>query len=217
VPRYVDQACTAMDALQERGMPPRFVLLGLCSGAYWSMYAALRDERVAGVVMLNPRTLIWDEWVYARRRTRELREQMRQGSNWRRVLRGEITLARHLETAHALASRAADAPRRARQRLSSSERARGAGADPVDALFDSLRDRDQRVLLVLSGREPLREDFEASGMFERAGRWPNLELTVVGTSADTHTLTPLWLQREVHALADVALERELQRTASPPS
>jgi hypothetical protein len=42
-------------------------------------------------------------------------------------------------------------------------------------------------------------------------RWPNLELALLGTSAETHTLTPLWLQRQVHALVDRVLEDELKR------
>jgi len=42
-------------------------------------------------------------------------------------------------------------------------------------------------------------------------RWPNLELALLGTSADTHTLTPLWLQHQVHALVDRVLEREIAR------
>ncbi|HEX7609099.1 MAG TPA: alpha/beta fold hydrolase, partial [Solirubrobacteraceae bacterium] len=45
VPEYVEQVHAALDMLEERGLGERFVLLGLCSGAYWSMHAALQDER----------------------------------------------------------------------------------------------------------------------------------------------------------------------------
>ncbi|HEX7610646.1 MAG TPA: hypothetical protein VF380_08240, partial [Solirubrobacteraceae bacterium] len=153
-------------------------------------------------------------WTYAmRRRTRDLRELMTRGSTWRRVLRGDITVARHLETARALFVHALRAPRRARARLAAAREhvAEGAAADPAEALFDALRDRDQGVLLTLSGKEPLREELAPTGFFERLERWPNLQLVLNGTSADTHTLTPRWLQREVHALVDAALERELLR------
>jgi len=56
------------------------------------------------------------------------------------------------------------------------------------------------------------------GLLDRADTWPNLEIAIRGTSADTHTLTPLWLQRQVHELVDHALERELARlpTAAAP-
>jgi pimeloyl-ACP methyl ester carboxylesterase len=211
VPAYVQQARAALDMLGARGLPERFLLLGLCAGAYWSMHAALQDERVTGIVMLNPRAMIWDEWVYTVRRTRDLRERLLLASTWRRILRRDITLARHLETARAIAGRALSTPLRARQRFAASRRADEQGPDPVEALFDALRDRDQRALLLLTGKEPLRMEFEASGLFDHLERWPNLELVLAGTSADTHTLTPLWLQREVHELVDRALESELER------
>jgi alpha-beta hydrolase superfamily lysophospholipase len=217
VPEYVEQVRAALDMLGERGLPERFVLLGLCSGAYWSMHAALQDERVAGIVMLNPRALIFDEWTYALRRTRNLREQMTHGSTWRRVLRGEITLARHLETARAISARALRAPQRARERLAASRHPplAGAVANPAEGLFEALHERDQNVLLVLSGKEPLREELAPTGFFDHIARWPNVELVLTGTSADTHTLTPRWLQCEVHALVDAALERELLRLPAP--
>ena len=103
---YVGQVRAVMDGLRDLGLPDRFLLLGLCSGAYWGMHAALADERVESVVMLNPRALVWDEFEYALRRTHELRERLLMGSTWRKVLRGDITPARHLETAKAIAARA---------------------------------------------------------------------------------------------------------------
>src|SRR5271165_1180694 len=49
-PVYVEQVRAALETLTERGLPPRFVMLGLCSGAYWSAQAAVADERVAAVI-----------------------------------------------------------------------------------------------------------------------------------------------------------------------
>jgi|GEM_PF-758804 len=213
-PEYVSQARAALDALAAHGLPERFVALGLCSGAYWSTHTALEDERIGTVIMLNPRSLIWDEWVYAVRRTRELRKRLLLASTWRRVLRGEITPARHLETARALASRATRLPRRLRQRLSGSPREEADRGAAVARMFDRLRDRDQRALLLFTGSEPLHAELAAKGVLERLDEWPNLDMFVRGTSADTHTLTPLWLQRQVHELVDSALEAELRR---PPN
>jgi pimeloyl-ACP methyl ester carboxylesterase len=213
LPEYVEQVRAALDMLVERGLPKRFLLLGLCAGAYWSLHTALQDERVAAIAMLNPRALTWDEWHYTVRRTQELRERLFLASTWRRALRGELTFARHLETARAITGRALSAPLRARQRMTLQREAGEPAPDPGEALFDALRERDQRALLLLTGSEPLRRDFEQSGLLERLDRWPNLELVLAGTSADTHTLTPLWLQREVHALVDRVLERELEHLA----
>lgn len=53
------EVCEAMDYLSTKGMS-RFVLLGLCSGADMAHLAARQDERVRGLVLLDP-------WVYRTR------------------------------------------------------------------------------------------------------------------------------------------------------
>ncbi len=215
-PVYVEQAGAALDALAERGLPPRFVVLGLCSGAYWSAQTAIADERVSAVIMLNPRTLVFDEWRHAARRTRHLRERALMPSTWARVLRGEVKLGKHLETGRSVLQQAAGAPRRAGRRIATAqppEQQRGrAVLEQIEALLDRLRDRDQRALLLFTGAEILRREMGEHGTLDRLDRWPNLELALMGTEADTHTLTPLWLQRQVHALLDRVLEDELDRT-----
>jgi alpha-beta hydrolase superfamily lysophospholipase len=220
-PVYVEQARAALEALVERGLPPRFVMLGLCSGAYWSAQTAVADERVAAVIMLNPRTLVFDEWRHTLRRTRRLGRQALLPSTWRKVLTGEIKLEKHLETGRTLVGRVASGPTRARERIVLARQRNGDGRtpdtrepaerEPIEDLFDALRDRDQRALLMFTGKEVLRGELSRKGVLDRMDRWPNLELALLGTSADTHTLTPLWLQRQVHALVDRVLEDELKR------
>ncbi len=210
-PGYVVQARAALELLAERGLPPRFVMVGLCAGAYWSAQAALADERVAAVIMLNPRTLIFDEWRHTVRRTRHLRKQMLRPSTWRRALRGELKLAKHLETGRTLVERVASGPVRARARIIAPREGKQPAREPIEDLFDALRDRDQRALLLFTGKEVLHRELSRKGVLDRIDRWPNLELALMGTSADTHTLTPLWLQRQVHEFLDRALEDELKR------
>jgi pimeloyl-ACP methyl ester carboxylesterase len=212
---YGRQARAALDTLRAYGLPQRAVVLGLCAGGYWALHTALADERVGTVVMLNPRSLIWDEGIYAVRRARELRERLMLAATWRKALRGELNLARHLETAHALASRATRSSRHGQDRPDSSMRVTADRTTALAAIFDTLRDRGQLALLLFTGSEPLRRELAARGLLECAERWPNLDIAIRGTSADTHTLTPLWLQREVHELVDGALERELTRTRKP--
>jgi len=199
-PVYVEQARLALETLAERGLPQRFVLLGLCSGAYWAAQAAVADRRVAAVIMLNPRTLVFDEWRHTLRRARRLRGRMLLPSTWRKVLTGEIKLAKHLETGRTLVGRSSSGPRGAQT-----------GQQAIEDLFDTLRDRDQRALLMFTGKEVLRRELSRNGVLDRIDRWPNLELALLGTSADTHTLTPIWLQRQVHGLVDEALDGELKR------
>jgi alpha-beta hydrolase superfamily lysophospholipase len=211
-PTYVEQARAALGMLAERGLPERFVTLGLCAGCYWAANAALADERVAAVIMLNPRTLVFDEWRHTLRRTRQLRKRMLLASTWRKVLTGEIKLARHLETGRTLIGRAASAPMRARKLIVAPRYGQDAASEPIEGLFDALRDRDQRALLLFTGQEVLHRELSQNGVLDRLDRWPNIELALRGTSADTHTLTPLWLQRQVHALVDRVLEDELERS-----
>jgi alpha-beta hydrolase superfamily lysophospholipase len=214
-PTYAEQAHAALEALAERGLPQRFVMVGLCAGAYWSVQTALADERVAAVIMLNPRTLVFDEWRHTARRTRQLREKALRASTWRKVLRGEIKVAKHLETGRTLVGRAVTAPARARERIAAPLRggraAPGPTREPIEELFDALRERGQRGLLLFTGKEVLRRELTQNGVLDRIDRWSNLELAIRGTSADTHTLTPVWLQRQVHALVDRVLEDELER------
>jgi pimeloyl-ACP methyl ester carboxylesterase len=215
-PGYVEQARVALEMLAQRGLPPRFVTLGLCAGAYWSVRAALADERVVSVVMLNPRTLVFDEWRHTVRRTRVLRERALMASTWRKVLRGEIKLSQHLETGRTLAQQAASTLMSAPERIVAPRQGNGlarepAAREPLEDLFSALRDRDQRALLLFTGKEVLHTELSRKGVLDRLDRWPNLELVLTGTSADTHTLTPLWLQRQVHERVDRVLAEELGR------
>ncbi len=215
VPEYVRQVQATLDMLESRGLPGRFFVLGLCAGAYWSFHTALADSRIAAVCLLNPRSLVWDEWTHARRRTRDMRELLFRASTWRKILRGEITLSRHLQTARGLWNHAKGAPARAWRRLTGAPAASGPAENPLDSMFDALRNRDQRALVLFTGSEPLHEDFSREGRLDRMDRWSNLRLAVHGTSADTHTLAPIWLQHEIHDLVDSALQQELELGEAP--
>lgn len=210
-PAYVEQARAALEALAEWGLPPRFVTLGLCAGCYWSVQAALTDERVVAAIMLNPRTLVFDKWRHSVRHTRGVRDKMLLGSTWRKVLRGDINLARHIELGRTFIGQAVAAPLRARRKAGAAGNGTGPVREPIEELFDSLRDRGQRGLLLFTGKEILRRELTQNGVLDRMDRWPNLQLKLMGTSADTHTLTPVWLQRQVYTVIDSVLEDELER------
>lgn len=87
----------AMDALARQRGYDRFVLMGLCSGAYVAFQTALADSRVAGQVLLNPRRLVWkegDTLQSAMQRTFKsthfYRQALRDPATWRRLLRGQL-------------------------------------------------------------------------------------------------------------------------------
>jgi pimeloyl-ACP methyl ester carboxylesterase len=209
VPEFVDQVRLAMDDLAGRGLPQRFVLLGLCSGAYWSFHTALADRRVQAALMLNTRVLVWTSTLLATREAQGFARSAVSAGSWRRVLSGETSPERLVSAARSLSKRALDVPGRARA-------ARGqAAADPdeLGRLLDAFQERGQRGLLLFTADEPVYAELERDGYLSRFDRWPNVKLAAderlrSGTGED-HTLRPLWLQQHVHALLDAELEREL--------
>jgi alpha-beta hydrolase superfamily lysophospholipase len=51
---------SAIDCLSQRGCK-RFIVMGLCSGAYVAFQTALMEPRVSGQILMNPRRLDWKE------------------------------------------------------------------------------------------------------------------------------------------------------------
>jgi pimeloyl-ACP methyl ester carboxylesterase len=200
VPSLVAQVRSALDALEADGYGRRFVLAGLCSGAYWSFHAALQDDRVSAAVMLNPRAIYWDAALDA---SRDLRRGLLRPSSWRKVLRGEVSLARIAALAVKLPF---SLPLRALRRWQQ----RHAGGDDVERAFDQIGDADQQLTLIFSENEPLHEEFEKEGRLERLQRRANVELEQI--PGRDHTLRPAESQRRAHAALDRALARELDRS-----
>jgi alpha-beta hydrolase superfamily lysophospholipase len=192
-PELVDQVCAGLDELESRGVARRFVLAGLCSGAYWSFHAALRDERVAAAFMLNPQALFWDESLEA---SRAMRRGVMRTSSWRKLVRGQVPLERMRD----LAYRAPVAlPRRALARRS----ARRRGENVLEDALDRLRDTSKTLRFIFSGNEPLCEELELEGYLARLDRWPNVTIEFI--PGHIHTLRPLQSQRGAHQALDRAL------------
>ncbi len=194
---YRAEITALLDTVVAQGLPARFVLIGLCSGAYWSFHVAQDDPRVVGVVLVNPLTFAFDPYAVVVRTSRVLR-RVWQASGWRRLLRGRSSIANVGRVLRAAATRIVVAPRR-----------RGLRA-PAAPGFDRLRDRGVRTLLVFSPGEPLREDLAREGLFDRLDRWPNLAVRILDGPTDTHTIQPLAMQAQVHALVDAELEALIQ-------
>jgi pimeloyl-ACP methyl ester carboxylesterase len=213
-PEYLDETIATLAWLHERGLPDRFVLVGLCSGAYWAMHVAVRDHRIGAIVMLNPRRLIWDK---RRARAERMRHQLRRlprASALRSALTGDGARAGYVEPAgEPVEPSEPAAPTSPLSRIATLRlgRRRKRNAELLNRLFDALRDHDQHALLMLTSWEPLHQQLVSSGAFDGAGRWPNLELVTFETAVETHTLAPLWLQQEIHQLVDRVLEDELER------
>jgi alpha-beta hydrolase superfamily lysophospholipase len=203
VPQLVDQVTAVLDALQARGVGDRFLLAGLCSGGYWAFQAAVREERVSAALLVNSGALVWDDDLVSRRDGRRV-ARLRELDWWRKILRGEVTVARMRAIARAYAQ---DIVRRRRQ----------AGRTPDDSPvetniergLDRLRDAGTTLALAFSGDEALHIELLEDGVLARLGRWPNVELASL--PGRDHTLRPIVAQRAVHAFLDRQLACELAR------
>jgi hypothetical protein len=130
----------AMTGLTEVLGSARFVLLGVCSGADNAIATALVDDRVAGVVLVDP-----PAYPSRRSQLRDLRTRLAQRGSAREALRWGLRVAeRRLRLALAMLGRTAaeDPPSEGREL-------------PPVALFGTrlttLVDRGVRVLAVFSG------------------------------------------------------------------
>jgi pimeloyl-ACP methyl ester carboxylesterase len=203
VQELVPQVIEAMDELEEQGLPKRFVLMGLCSGAYWSFHAALRDERVVACYLLNVRALFWDRSLAAVRDARKARWAL-DGRRWRRLLSGEVPLKELLKIVRATLL----SPWTFGKRLLDGRRKR----QEIEAAFDRLRRARQRVVLAFGEDEPVQDELERDGyLAEVGGRWPNIGLRKL--PGNSHTFRPLRAQRRVHRMIDEELAHELGDSA----
>jgi pimeloyl-ACP methyl ester carboxylesterase len=199
----IDEVVHTLDALQARGIADRFVLVGLCSGAYWAVHAAVSDARVVGVLMVNLYAFAWSPELVAARDRRQTAAALRQGV-LRRLLRGGIR-RHHLQ--------------RAGRGLGDVVRRRGAAgvagahAGIVETALRHLELRGIETLLLFSGGEPLLEELERDGWVQRIAATARIHLDRLPST--DHNVRALALQRRVHAAFDRALERALSARRQP--
>ena len=91
----VSEAREVMDGLEESRGIRRFVLIGLCSGAVTSFDTAGVDERVAGVVMINPQgfdeNAAWNDYIQNRGHARKYwKQSFFSVQSWWNALTGRI-------------------------------------------------------------------------------------------------------------------------------
>ncbi len=93
---FVHDTREAMNYLQKSEGIERFVLTGICKGGDVSFYTATRDERVAGIVLMN-HTFTYGEEFWQQVRTRSAarfiwRKALFSPAHWRSLLRGKVRL-----------------------------------------------------------------------------------------------------------------------------
>jgi pimeloyl-ACP methyl ester carboxylesterase len=194
-----NRTVATLDALEARGLPARFVLVGLCTGAYWSFQGALGDRRVVGAFAINLPFFFRTWWAIhvlhawaARRRPRE--EDRPATSRARSALSWLFPVL-------PLGRRALRAVLRA--------------PDSVDRAVNELRDRSVELLLMFSGGEPQYDELIGDRRIERFNRLPNVHVRRI--PGRDHSIRPLPVQRYVSHELDAALMRVLRADAAIPS
>jgi hypothetical protein len=186
-------AMKLLDQLTEFGLPDRFVLVGLCSGAYWGLHSALADPRVKAAMMVNLYSFFWSQELVAERDRRRTVAVLR-GDVLKRLASGRI---------------GADQLRRSWRGIRAGVRKSvEAGLESeVGVALDKLREQHTQVTLLLSEGEPLYDQFEREGRIAHLHRWPNV--TIDRIPSKDHDCRAMWVQRYVHERLDLALERAL--------
>ena len=203
-PLLLEHVAAAVDHLVELGLPSRFVMVGLCAGGHWGFKLALRDERVAAAVLVNPRILFWHEHLDPARDLRRTRLLVRP-LTWKRLLRGDVPVHRWKGFAQWAAGSVAARFRRRRTELSVFDWQ----AEVVSEAFSELGRVGRSAHFVFCDGEPLRDELEVAGLLERDERWPTVSATIV--PGRDHTLKPVWMQPYAERALDDAIRRELGR------
>ena len=199
----IEQARGVLDALALQGLPDRFLLCGLCAGAYWTLHAAVNDPRVTGAIMINLYAFTWSEALAAERQTSSALRGLRTAL-WRRVLRLQID--------RELMQRSAERLRPARIRAGVRRPAERAQAAEARRAFDAFEARGAQALFLLSQGEALHGQLARLGVLSDIDRWPSVRVEALPTQ--DHVFRAVWLQRLVHDSVDQALDRVLERPQS---
>jgi pimeloyl-ACP methyl ester carboxylesterase len=215
----------AMSFLAETRGVTRFVLMGLCSGAYLAFHTAIEDPRVTGQVLLNPQTFEWKDGdtleLSARRSflgTRYYARSLLRRDVWARTLRGEVDVR---GITGALKARFKDRAAAGLDALAARARGKTPPGSDIQRAFVELSERGVDTLLVFSANDGGLDVIEKHlGHHARRMRGrKNFELEIV-EGAD-HTFTPIDSQYRLEELvtsymtrrheADVVLTRKTER------
>nr|HEX4317805.1 alpha/beta fold hydrolase [Kofleriaceae bacterium] len=200
----------AMAAMSSRTGATRFIVVGLCSGADIAFKLGIADRKIAGVVMMNPRTFLVHDLatVDANRGAHVYQDALFKRDNWKKLLRGEVDVVR---AARVLAPRLRSmAVQRAHDLVDRVRPGLWRGTDVITDVPSALRSMANRgvdTYLVVTVRDPGVDYVDAHyGDAMRAlGKLKNFRREdVPGTD---HTFTSVYAQEQVKAAVRDHLRR----------
>jgi len=179
----------------------RFVLFGICSGAYLAFHSTVADPRVSGQILVNPQTFEWREGdslelkikKESYKATRFYRQALFKKDTWVRLYHQEINL-------RGIADELYDRSRQQLVSRVSRALSMSNGAGHVARSFVAISDRGTQSLLVYSGNDGGIDVIEAhlGTGGGRMRRRKNFRFEIID-GAD-HTITPPAAQEELERL-----------------
>jgi len=200
----------ALHALLARRVGSRFVLVGLCSGAYVAYHSSLRVPEVVGQVLINPQTFAFKEGdsleVGARRDFAESRrygKTLFKKESWQKVLRGQVNF-RYF--AGVMTRRAQSLVETRLQRVLDQLHLRPSEGRAIAQTLRAIGDRGTHTFLVFSSDDPglgYVED-RLGPKLASLRRARSVHLDII--EGPDHTFTPLWSQLQLASLLTRRLE-----------
>lgn len=226
----VDDVRAAMDFLSKSRGLRRFILIGLCSGAYMAFHTGLADRRVLAQVLLNPQTFEWKEGdsvdVGRRLEYKSFRFYLRravQRETWARLLQGRVHWKEIFE---ALGERALKSARtRIEQHVGQHIGPLLGKLTPQNktlAGFREILQRGTQMLLLYSQEDPGLDELalHLGKDAEFLRRFSTFRLILI--DGPDHTFTPVWSQRRIEEIITERIlmwsrtSRELSPNPLPP-
>ena len=175
-PEFGEQLIGILDSLERAGIGRRFVVVGLCSGGYWSFRAGLTDRRVSKTIMLNPGALRWRSSLVMEQHGKGL-GMLLQVRLWKKLLRGEFDLKKVRAFLELALRRLTQKARLGLRKLRPSgveeplER-----SDDIEGDLDALRDASVAAVIAFSQDEMTETELREFGIFDELERWPNVKM-----------------------------------------
>jgi pimeloyl-ACP methyl ester carboxylesterase len=194
-PEIGSEVTAILDQLEAEGHGEDFLLIGLCSGAYWSFRGAIDDSRVRGAVMLNTAAFRYRSTLFMERYGHDWRILLRPDL-WARLVRGRLGIRKVGTFLRLLVARGkAQVAHLLRHRDGETE----TGPDnSLQAEFDVLQKAGKQVALAFTAEEPLLREPTVVGALEQIERWPNISL--VSLPVVSHAFAPTAAQDVAHEL-----------------
>lgn len=178
-----------------------FGVAGLCSGAFVGYHAALADDAIVSVVMINPQTFKWEEGMSLevnplanRDATEYYKRRFFAKEAWMKLLKGGVD-PRH--AASALGGRIVDMTRATVAKFKAKIPIDASKGSDVARAFDTMTKRGVDVLVVFAGGDPGIDNLneKVGSAMQSLTKRPNFVIETI--EGPDHSFTPLWAQEDL--------------------